>query len=197
MGGTGHGTAPTLLRLPCRQAVKALQTATREAIALLQAMVEEVRCSAAEEEAAIHALFGSIQVRGTVGQGRGGTNTARERVAGTSKARCRGPAQQGRGPWGGCFSAKPGVGLGDHCDQHPGGSRYAAGPTIGWGGGQGRCPGMAFRRGLGLWAGDADRGITSQFMPPPPTGQAGREEDTAAPGCAEVRGAGSHQAVQR
>uniref|UniRef100_A0A452SHY6 RING finger protein 207 n=1 Tax=Ursus americanus TaxID=9643 RepID=A0A452SHY6_URSAM len=44
-------------------AVKALQTATREAIALLQAMVEEVRRSAAEEEAAIHALFGSMQVR--------------------------------------------------------------------------------------------------------------------------------------
>ncbi|XP_077747559.1 RING finger protein 207 isoform X3 [Canis aureus] len=42
-------------------AVKALQTATREAIALLQAMVEEVRRSAAEEEAAIHALFGSMQ----------------------------------------------------------------------------------------------------------------------------------------
>ncbi|XP_053776632.1 RING finger protein 207 isoform X2 [Desmodus rotundus] len=42
-------------------AVKALQTATREAIVLLQAMVEEVRCSAAEEEAAIHSLFGSIQ----------------------------------------------------------------------------------------------------------------------------------------
>ncbi|XP_062962483.1 RING finger protein 207 [Cynocephalus volans] len=43
------------------QAVKALQTATREAIALLQAMVEEVRRSADEEEAAIHALFGSMQ----------------------------------------------------------------------------------------------------------------------------------------
>ncbi|KAK2105806.1 hypothetical protein P7K49_015320 [Saguinus oedipus] len=42
-------------------AVKALQTATREAIALLQAMVEEVRHSAAEEEDAIHALFGSMQ----------------------------------------------------------------------------------------------------------------------------------------
>ncbi|KAM5320319.1 RING finger protein 207 isoform 2-T2 [Glossophaga mutica] len=41
--------------------VKALQTATREAITLLQAMVEEVRCSAAEEEAAIHSLFGSMQ----------------------------------------------------------------------------------------------------------------------------------------
>lgn len=44
--------------------MKALQTATREAIALLQAMVEEVRRSAAEEEAAIHALFSSMQVRG-------------------------------------------------------------------------------------------------------------------------------------
>ncbi|XP_019515933.1 PREDICTED: RING finger protein 207 isoform X2 [Hipposideros armiger] len=41
--------------------VKALQTATREAIVLLQAMVEEVRRSAAEEEAAIHALFSSMQ----------------------------------------------------------------------------------------------------------------------------------------
>lgn len=44
--------------------MKALQTATREAIALLQAMAEEVRRSAAEEEAAIHALCGSMQVRG-------------------------------------------------------------------------------------------------------------------------------------
>ncbi|XP_036781294.2 RING finger protein 207 isoform X1 [Manis pentadactyla] len=42
-------------------AVKALQTATREAIVLLQAMVEEVRRSAAEEEASIHALFRSMQ----------------------------------------------------------------------------------------------------------------------------------------
>ncbi|XP_061041050.1 RING finger protein 207 isoform X2 [Eubalaena glacialis] len=42
-------------------AVKALQTATREAIALLQAMVDEVRRSAADEEGAIHALFGSMQ----------------------------------------------------------------------------------------------------------------------------------------
>ncbi|XP_003481985.2 RING finger protein 207 isoform X2 [Sus scrofa] len=42
-------------------AVKALQTSTREAIALLQAMVEDVRRSAADEEAAIHALFGSMQ----------------------------------------------------------------------------------------------------------------------------------------
>ncbi|XP_040843583.1 RING finger protein 207 [Ochotona curzoniae] len=44
-------------------AVKALQAATREAIALLHTMVEEVRGSAAEEEAAIHALFGSMQER--------------------------------------------------------------------------------------------------------------------------------------
>ncbi|KAM5248738.1 RING finger protein 207 [Ctenodactylus gundi] len=42
-------------------AVKALQTATREAIALLQAMAGEVRRSAAEQEAAIHALFSSMQ----------------------------------------------------------------------------------------------------------------------------------------
>lgn len=61
----GRGWAPPAgLRPPCSQAVKALQTATREAIELLQAMVEEVRRSAAEEEAAIHALFGSMQVRG-------------------------------------------------------------------------------------------------------------------------------------
>lgn len=51
------------------QAVKALQTATREAIALLQVMVEEVRRSAAEEDAAIHALFGSMQVRDGGGPG--------------------------------------------------------------------------------------------------------------------------------
>uniref|UniRef100_A0A8C6R721 RING finger protein 207 n=1 Tax=Nannospalax galili TaxID=1026970 RepID=A0A8C6R721_NANGA len=44
-------------------AVKALQKATRQAIALLQTMVEEVRHSAAEEEAAIHALFSSMQDR--------------------------------------------------------------------------------------------------------------------------------------
>ncbi|XP_058991131.1 RING finger protein 207 isoform X10 [Mustela lutreola] len=68
-GGPGTGTEgggwapPAGLRPPCSQAVKALQTATREAIELLQAMVEEVRRSAAEEEAAIHALFGSMQDR--------------------------------------------------------------------------------------------------------------------------------------
>ena len=62
--GGGWERAPTRLRPPCPQAVKALQTATREAIALLQAMVDEVRRSAADEEAAIHALFGSMQVRG-------------------------------------------------------------------------------------------------------------------------------------
>ena len=56
--------APRRLRPPCPQEVKALQTATREAIELLQAMVEEVRRSAAEEEAAIQALFSSMQVRG-------------------------------------------------------------------------------------------------------------------------------------
>ncbi|XP_038603395.1 RING finger protein 207 isoform X2 [Tachyglossus aculeatus] len=42
-------------------AVKALQAATLEAIALLQAMLEEVRRSAAEEEGDIHALFSSMQ----------------------------------------------------------------------------------------------------------------------------------------
>ncbi|XP_031819594.1 RING finger protein 207 isoform X2 [Sarcophilus harrisii] len=41
--------------------VKALQTSTREAITLLQTMVEEVRRSAAEEESAIHTLFSSLQ----------------------------------------------------------------------------------------------------------------------------------------
>ncbi|KAI4536871.1 hypothetical protein MG293_013074 [Ovis ammon polii] len=62
--GPGLGTrAPRRLRPPCPQEVKALQTATREAIELLQAMVEEVRRSAAEEEAAIQALFSSMQVR--------------------------------------------------------------------------------------------------------------------------------------
>ncbi|XP_043341017.1 RING finger protein 207 isoform X8 [Cervus canadensis] len=60
--GPGLGTrVPRRLRPPCPQEVKALQTATREAIELLQAMVEEVRRSAAEEEAAIHALFSSMQ----------------------------------------------------------------------------------------------------------------------------------------
>ncbi|XP_001377123.3 RING finger protein 207 isoform X2 [Monodelphis domestica] len=42
-------------------AVKALQTSTREAIALLQTMVEEVRQSVADEESAIHTLFSSMQ----------------------------------------------------------------------------------------------------------------------------------------
>ncbi|XP_051844661.1 RING finger protein 207 isoform X3 [Antechinus flavipes] len=42
-------------------AVKALQTSTREAITLLQTMVEEVKRSAAEEESAIHTLFSSLQ----------------------------------------------------------------------------------------------------------------------------------------
>ncbi|XP_050643130.1 RING finger protein 207 isoform X5 [Macaca thibetana thibetana] len=62
-GVWGRAAALASLTPPCPQAVKALQTATREAIALLQAMVEEVRHSAAEEENAIHALFGSMQDR--------------------------------------------------------------------------------------------------------------------------------------
>lgn len=70
-GGGGPENWGTRLRPCCAQAVKALQTATKEAIALLQAMVEEVRHSAAEEEAAIHALFGSMQVRSGVGDGPG------------------------------------------------------------------------------------------------------------------------------
>lgn len=44
------------------QAVKELQTSTREAIVLLKAMIEEVRNSASEEEAAINSLFGRMQV---------------------------------------------------------------------------------------------------------------------------------------
>ncbi|ETE57660.1 RING finger protein, partial [Ophiophagus hannah] len=43
------------------QAVKELQTSTREAIVLLKAMIEEVRNSADEESSAINALFGSMQ----------------------------------------------------------------------------------------------------------------------------------------
>ncbi|RLV83683.1 hypothetical protein DV515_00016417 [Chloebia gouldiae] len=46
-------------------AVKELQTSTREAIVLLKAMIEEVRNSASEEEAAINSLFSRMQVRGT------------------------------------------------------------------------------------------------------------------------------------
>ncbi|NXI55612.1 RN207 protein, partial [Chloroceryle aenea] len=42
-------------------AVKELQTSTREAIVLLKAMIEEVRNSASEEEAAINSLFGRMQ----------------------------------------------------------------------------------------------------------------------------------------
>lgn len=44
--------------------MKELQTSTREAIVLLKAMIEEVRNSASEEEAAINSLFGRMQVRG-------------------------------------------------------------------------------------------------------------------------------------
>ncbi|KFP09971.1 RING finger protein 207, partial [Egretta garzetta] len=40
---------------------KELQTSTREAIVLLKAMIEEVRNSASEEEAAINSLFGRMQ----------------------------------------------------------------------------------------------------------------------------------------
>ncbi|XP_027745114.1 RING finger protein 207 isoform X1 [Empidonax traillii] len=42
-------------------AVKELQSSTREAIVLLKAMIEEVRNSASEEEAAINSLFGRMQ----------------------------------------------------------------------------------------------------------------------------------------
>ncbi|RMB91674.1 hypothetical protein DUI87_31904 [Hirundo rustica rustica] len=44
-------------------AVKELQTSTREAIVLLKAMIEEVRNSASEEEAAINSLFSRMQVQ--------------------------------------------------------------------------------------------------------------------------------------
>ncbi|XP_072210266.1 RING finger protein 207 isoform X2 [Excalfactoria chinensis] len=44
------------------QAVKELQTSTREAIVLLKAMIEEVRNSASEEESAINALFSGMQL---------------------------------------------------------------------------------------------------------------------------------------
>lgn len=50
------------------QAVKELQTSTREAIVLLKAMIEEVRNSASQEETAINALFSGMQVGGPVGQ---------------------------------------------------------------------------------------------------------------------------------
>ncbi|NXN12212.1 RN207 protein, partial [Indicator maculatus] len=43
------------------QAVKELQTSTREAIVLLKAMIEEVHNSASEEEAAINSLFSRMQ----------------------------------------------------------------------------------------------------------------------------------------
>lgn len=43
--------------------MKELQTSTREAIVLLKAMIEEVRNSASEEEAAINSLFSRMQVQ--------------------------------------------------------------------------------------------------------------------------------------
>lgn len=65
------------------QAVKELQTSTREAIVLLKAMIEEVRNSASEEEAAINSLFSCMQVRAlcpqdrarALGRGWGGCRT--------------------------------------------------------------------------------------------------------------------------
>uniref|UniRef100_A0A8D2PQM9 RING finger protein 207 n=1 Tax=Zosterops lateralis melanops TaxID=1220523 RepID=A0A8D2PQM9_ZOSLA len=50
-------------------AVKELQTSTREAIVLLKAMIEEVRNSASEEEAAINSLFSRMQCFGMPGAG--------------------------------------------------------------------------------------------------------------------------------
>lgn len=64
--GWGVAVLPTALQLPLPQAVKELQTSTREAIVLLKAMIEEVRNSASEEEAAINSLFGRMQVGVTV-----------------------------------------------------------------------------------------------------------------------------------
>lgn len=62
----GSGAGPQQCHdLPAApQAVKELQTSTREAIVLLKAMIEEVRNSASEEESAINALFSGMQVRG-------------------------------------------------------------------------------------------------------------------------------------
>lgn len=64
--GVGSGVGPRQgHNLPCApQAVKELQTSTREAIVLLKAMIEEVRNSASEEESAINALFSGMQVWG-------------------------------------------------------------------------------------------------------------------------------------
>ncbi|NXA56527.1 RN207 protein, partial [Nothocercus julius] len=59
-GGSRRCHTVPLSRPPC-QAVKELQTATREAIVLLKAMIEEVRSSACDEEAAISSLCSSMQ----------------------------------------------------------------------------------------------------------------------------------------
>lgn len=67
-GGCGGGMGVQCCPLHCScphhpgQAVKELQTSTREAIVLLKAMIEEVRNSASEEEAAINSLFSRMQV---------------------------------------------------------------------------------------------------------------------------------------
>ncbi|KAK4809867.1 hypothetical protein QYF61_022698 [Mycteria americana] len=62
-GGTGVRCCPQRRSHPAApgQAVKELQTSTREAIVLLKAMIEEVRNSASEEEAAINSLFSRMQ----------------------------------------------------------------------------------------------------------------------------------------
>ncbi|XP_014739432.1 PREDICTED: LOW QUALITY PROTEIN: RING finger protein 207 [Sturnus vulgaris] len=61
-GGVGVQCCPLHCNHPCTpQAVKELQTSTREAIVLLKAMIEEVRNSASEEEAAINSLFSRMQ----------------------------------------------------------------------------------------------------------------------------------------
>lgn len=65
----GHSGATTPRAAP--QAVKELQTSTREAIVLLKAMIEEVRNSASEEESAINALFSGMQVGGCAHGGPG------------------------------------------------------------------------------------------------------------------------------
>ncbi|NXJ16048.1 RN207 protein, partial [Odontophorus gujanensis] len=61
--GMGVGAGLQLCHTPTMppQAVKELQTSTREAIVLLKAMIEEVRNSASEEESAINALFSGMQ----------------------------------------------------------------------------------------------------------------------------------------
>lgn len=74
------------------QAVKELQTSTREAIVLLKAMIEEVRNSASQEETAINALFSGMQVGDPAGQR---TPPCAHGCPRSPLAQCRGAAE----PW--------------------------------------------------------------------------------------------------